>query len=153
MPAFADVRQEMLAYFQKKETLPPEALLEKLRADGPGGAEKFMALGAWVEGELAGFAVFSPVYAIDVGTEDVFLSDFFVRQAYRRSGIGKNLMAALARLCLERGWPRIDWHVYRLDFDARTFYDMLNPDSFKLDHLSYRVEGDEIAALAAKGEA
>jgi len=143
----------MLAFFNKADEVSADVLLEKLRADGPGGAERLKVLGAWLEGELAGFAAFGTVYALDVRAESVFLSDFFVRQPYRRKGIGRNLMARLAGICVEEGWQRIEWHVDRLDFDARTFYDMLNPDSFKLDRLSYRIEGAEIAALAAKADA
>ncbi len=137
----------MLAYFNKAETLSPDEALERLRADGPGGAGRFMALGAWREGVLAGYAAFSTVYAFDTGAGAVCLSDCYVRQPYRRQGIGRNLMAALARLCVERGWGRIEWHVDRLDFDARTFFDMLNPDGFKLDRLSYLIEGEELSYL------
>ena len=89
--------------------------------------------------------------AADGPGNGAFIRDVFVLEAYRRSGIGRNMMAAFAKLCLDRGWRRVDWHADRLDFDARTFYDMLCTDSFKLDRLSYRIEGDEIAVLAGKG--
>lgn len=148
---FTDLCAAMAAFHGVPEPLPREEWKQKLAADGPGGAGFFEAICAFDDGKMIGFLVFNPVYETVFPGNGAFIRDVFVLEAYRRNGIGRNMMATFAGLCLERGWRRIDWHADRLDFDARTFYDMLSPDSFKLDRLSYRIEGDEIAVLAGKG--
>ena len=130
--------------------MPEDAWAEVLAADGPGGACQFEAVCAFDDENMIGFLMFSPVYEALFPGNGAFIRDVFVKESHRRSGVGRNLMAVFAELCLERGWRRADWHADRLDFDARTFYDMLCTDSFKLDRLSYRIEGEELTALAAK---
>lgn len=117
--------------------------------DGAKGAGLFEVLGAF-EGECpVGFLMFSQVFSLKHAAPAAVLSDLFVSSDKRRMGIGRALMKTLAALCIERGWKRIDWHVERFDFDARTFYDMLCDESFKLDMLSYRIELNEIETLAS----
>ena len=150
VPAFTELCAEMAAFHGAPEPMPRDQWSEKLAADGPGGAGRYEAVCAFDGGKMIGFLLFSPVYEALFPGNGAFIRDVFVLEDYRRSGVGRNMMAAFARLCLERGWRRADWHADRLDFDARTFYDMLCTDSFKLDRLSYRIEGEEIATLAAK---
>ncbi len=149
---FTDLCAEMAGFHGIAEPLPRDQWMERLAADGPGGAGDFDAVCAFDGARMIGFLVFSPVYETLFPGNGAFIRDVFVLEEYRRNGIGRNMMAAFAKLCLERGWQRVDWHAARLDFDARTFYDMLCTDSFKLDRLSYRIEGDEIATLAAKAD-
>lgn len=152
IPAFTELCAEMAAFHGLPEPLPRGEWAERLAADGPGGAEMFEAICAFDGPRMVGFLVFSPVYETLFPGNGAFIRDVFVLADYRRKGVGRNMMAAFARLCLERGWRRADWHAARLDFDARTFYDMLCTDSFKLDRLSYRIEGDELETLAAKAD-
>ena len=54
----------------------------------------------------------------------MFLEDLYVAEAARGHRVGRRLMARLAKLALERGWARIDFHV--LDWNpARGFYQKL----------------------------
>ncbi len=142
----------MAAFHGRPEPLPREEWAARLAEDGPGGAQKFEAVCAFDGDQMVGCLIFSPIYETLFPGNGAFIRDVFVLEEYRRRGIGRNMMAAFAKLCLERDWRRADWHADRLDFDARTFYDMLCTDSFKLDRLSYRIEGDEIATLAAKAD-
>ncbi len=122
----------------------------RLAEDGPGGACHYDAVCAFDGTEMIGFLMFSPVYEACFPGNGAFVRDVFITASYRRQGVGRNLMAHFAALCVARDWRRVDWHAARLDFDARTFYDMLCTGSFKLDRLSYRIEGEEIATLATK---
>lgn len=151
MHAAAPLVAEMLAFYETPTPLGEADFAEKLESDGPAGAGHFRCLLAESEGETVGLAMYSLVYEAGVAAPCVFLRDIFVTERARRAGIGRRLMVELARAAQAEGWPRIDWHADRLDFDARTFYDLLCPDSFKINRLSYRIEGQEIAALAAKG--
>lgn len=152
IPAFTELCAGMAAFHDVAIPMKADLWAEKLAADGPGGACQFEAVCAFSADRMIGFLMFSPVYEALFPGNGAFIRDVFVLESHRRSGVGRNLMATFARLCLERGWRRADWHADRLDFDARTFYDMLCTDSFKLDRLSYRIEGDELATLAAKGD-
>lgn len=143
---------EMLTFYGTPLPAEAEAFAAALEADGPAGRRAYACLIAEAEdGSPLGFAMYSPVYEAGFLGDGVFLRDLYVVEAARGRGVGKALMAALARDCLENGMRRIDWHADRLDLDARTFYEMIAPDSFKLNRLSYRIEGGEIANLAAKG--
>ncbi len=86
------------------------------------GAERhFEALIAELDGEPAGMALFHTRFSTWLGQPTLFLEDLYVREAARRHGVGRRLMARLAALALERGWGRIDFHV--LDWNpARGFY-------------------------------
>lgn len=148
MPAFAVLSAEMLAFHATPLPMPVEDLTNKLISDGPGGDEKFAVIGAFHDSDLVAFVQYSTVYETAYAEDCVFVRDLFVRQEFRRMGLGRSLMIRLATVCEERGWRRIDWHADRLDFDARTFYDMVCPDSFKLDRLSYRIENEQIKNLA-----
>ncbi len=155
LPALIAPLREMRAFYDKEPPADDAAWLARLQADGPGGGDAFEVLaavepaGAKDAPEIAAFLSFSPVYDLSRPGRYALIRDLFVTEARRRGGLGRALMAALAQLCLERDWSRIDWRAERLDFDARTFYDTLCPESFKLDRLSYQIQGDEIARLAA----
>lgn len=143
---------EMLAHEKVMPPLSSYVFAETLEQDGPADRGAFDCLIARdAAGVFVGFAMYSTVYDAGLAGNGVFLRDLFVTAAMRGQGVGKALMIALAQECVAREIRRIDWHVARLDLDARTFYEMVAPDSFKLNRLSYLVEEDEIAQLAAKG--
>ncbi len=67
--------------------------------------------------------------------------------AARASGAGHALLAALARVAHDRGWPRLDLSV--LDWNpARAFYEA-HGMAHQAEWLPYRMEADAIASLAA----
>lgn len=153
MAALAPLMAEMLTYHKSPIPLAPEAFAERLETDGPAGRGAYDCLIARADDDDGplGFAMFSTVYEASFVGDGVFLRDIYVTAAARGLGIGRALMVALARECQERGWKRIDWHAERLDLDARTFYELVAPDSFRLNRLSYRVDRDQIDALLALG--
>ena len=50
-----------------------------------------------VDGEAAGFALFFHNFSTFLGKRGLYLEDLFVRTAFRGSGLGRHLMASLAR--------------------------------------------------------
>lgn len=46
----------------------------------------------------------------------IYLEDLYVQPAHRGSGLGRALLAALARECVDRGYARLEWSV--LDWNA-----------------------------------
>lgn len=155
LPALIAPLREMAAHVGNAPPANEQAWLAELQERGPGGAGAFEVLAAVEPAgledrpEIVAFLSFSSAYELTRPGPFALVGDVFVNEGRRRSGLGTALMAALATVCSERGWSRIDWGAARLDFDARTFYDTLCPESFKLDRLSYQIQGDEIARLAA----
>jgi GNAT superfamily N-acetyltransferase len=108
----------------------PEAVVAteaQLKEHGFGPQTRFEALIAELDGAPVGMALFHPRFSTWTGTPTVYLEDLVVREAARGRGVGRRLLARLARIALERGWARIDFQV--LDWNpARGFYHKLGFD-------------------------
>jgi GNAT superfamily N-acetyltransferase len=102
----------------------PDAVVateEDLRRHGFGPEPRFEALIAEIDGEPAGFALFYPDFSTWRGRPGLFLEDLFVREAARRRGVGRRLLARLAAIAVARGWPQLHFNV--LDWNpAQDFY-------------------------------
>ncbi|GMU40185.1 MAG: putative acetyltransferase [Chloroflexota bacterium] len=115
--------------------------------DGFGPRPLFEALIAEQGGAPVGFALFFPHYSTWEGRPGLYVEDLFVVPEARASGAGHALLAALARIAHDRGWPRLDLSV--LDWNpARAFYEA-HGMAHQAEWLPYRMEADTIASLAA----
>ena len=121
----------------------PERLREQLLESPP----PFECLLAEVDGEARGFALFFQNYSTWHGRPGVYLEDLFVPQEHRGSGIGKRLLAELARLVLERGGKRLEWVVLDWNQPAIEFYEALGA-GVRRDWYPCRLEGDALRSLA-----
>ena len=54
------------------------------------------ALIAELDGEPAGYALYFPTFSTFLAIQGVWLEDLFVRPAYRKRGVGRALLAAVA---------------------------------------------------------
>lgn len=89
--------------------------------DGFGASPKFRAVIAEWNGECAGYALFFPVYSTWQGRSAIFLEDLFVREPFRGKGIGKKLLAYVAKEAQEQNcygvrWEVLDWNQLAVDF-------------------------------------
>src|ERR1700745_786869 len=66
---------------------------------------------AEVDSQRVGFALFFHNYSTFLGKPGIYLEDLFVRPEARGLGVGKRLLAWLARTTIERGCARLDWAV------------------------------------------
>src|SRR3954463_11917869 len=69
--------------------------------DGFGPARKFRALIAEFEGQAAGYALFFDFYSSFQGHAGLFLDDIFVRELFRKKGVGRALLSHVARIAVE----------------------------------------------------
>ena len=69
-----------------------------------------------------GYALFFQTFSSFVGKPGLYLEDLFVRPAARGRGIGKRLLAYLARTALERGCARLEWAVLDWNEPSIGFY-------------------------------
>ena len=65
-------------------------------------------------------------------------------------GVGRALLARLARECAERGWPRMEWMVLDWNQPAIDFYRSLGA-SLAEDWRLCRLDGQALQALANGG--
>ncbi len=101
--------------------------------------------------EPAGFAVWFLNFSTFRGRHGIYVEDIFVRPAWRGRGIGKALMAQLARRCVERGYARCEWAVLDWNAPSIAFYKSIGAqvlDEWKICRLS-----GEALARFAQGEA
>src|SRR6186997_797510 len=63
------------------------------------------------KGTPAGFALFFFSFSTFVGRPGLYLEDLFVRPEFRKQGLGRRLLAHLARVAVDRGCGRMEWSV------------------------------------------
>ncbi|HET7459958.1 MAG TPA: GNAT family N-acetyltransferase [Longimicrobium sp.] len=101
-------------------------------------------------GEPAGFALFFHNYSTFLGRPGIYLEDLFVLPELRGRGIGRALLAHLARLAVERGCGRLEWWVLDWNEDAIRFYRGLGAEPMD-DWTVFRVAGEALERLAGQG--
>ncbi|MDT5035274.1 MAG: hypothetical protein QOE03_459 [Micromonosporaceae bacterium] len=82
------------------------------------------------------------------GVHGVYLEDLYVRPAARGGGVGRALLAALAGVCAQRGYERLDWWVLNWN-PAREFYHAIGAAAMD-EWVPYRLTGPALNALAAQ---
>jgi GNAT superfamily N-acetyltransferase len=93
-----------------------------------------------------GFALFFHNFSTFIGKPGIYLEDLFVRPAGRGQGIGKRLLAWLARTALERGCARLDWSVLDWNEPSIGFYRGLGAVALD-DWITMRVSGAALERL------
>ncbi len=76
---------------------------------------------------------------------------FFVRSSERGQGVGKPLMAWIARYAVNNGCCRIDWPVQASNDNGISFYESLGAKRVA-ERLSYRLSGSSLLQLAGAGD-
>jgi GNAT superfamily N-acetyltransferase len=121
----------------------PEGIRESLFGPRP-EAEVIIAS---ADGRPAGFALFFHNYSTFLGRRGLYLEDLFVKPAFRGRGIGKRLLAELARIAVDRGCGRFEWTVLDWNEPAIGFYKSLGAQSMDAWKIM-RVTGDALTRLA-----
>ena len=104
-----------------------------------------------VDGQPAGFALFFHNFSTFLGRRGLYLEDLFVRPQFRGAGLGKHLMATLARLAVQRGCGRFEWSVLDWNTPSIGFYRSIG--AVGMDEWTVqRLQGDALHALAARDE-
>ncbi|MFL5581070.1 MAG: GNAT family N-acetyltransferase [Gemmatimonadaceae bacterium] len=107
---------------------------------------------AWAGEEAAGFALFFHNYSTFLAQRGLYLEDLFVRPAWRGRGVGRALLAHLARVAVERGCGRFEWWVLDWNADAIRVYERLGARPMS-DWTVYRLTGEPLERLAAEAGA
>lgn len=106
----------------------PDAVLATeadLLRDGWGPTPRFTAVIADHNGIPAGFALYFTSYSTWRGHHGIRLEDIYVTPHLRRQGIGKALLAHLARIAVDQGCPRLEWDVLEWNAPAIAVYEAI----------------------------
>ncbi len=97
--------------------------------------------------QAAGLALFFHNYSTFLTKPGIYLEDLFVVPEYRRRGVGKALIAYLAKLVVERDCGRLEWSVLEWNVNAIAFYEKIGATVLP-DWRTCRVTGSNLQELA-----
>lgn len=135
-----------LAEFER-EPHAVKATVDDIRREGWGADPVFEALMAELDGVPVGFALTFRNYSTWEGRAGLFVEDLYVQPHARKFGVGRKLLAAVARRAVERGCKRVDLNVLNWN-PARGFYDRIGFKQME-EWLPYRLTGEDLIRLAA----
>lgn len=105
---------------------------------------------ATVAGEPVGFALFFHSYSTFLAQRGIHLEDLFVSSAARGHGVGRALVAALARIAIERDCGRLEWVVLDWNDLAISFYRNIGATPILDEWTTFRMTGDPLRLLASE---
>ncbi len=103
---------------------------------------------AEADGEVVGFVLWFINYSTWTGRHGIYLEDLYVTPEQRGHGHGRALLAELARICVQRGYRRLEWWVLDWNAPARGFYASLGATAMD-EWTVHRLTGPALAALAS----
>jgi GNAT superfamily N-acetyltransferase len=148
VPVIHRLIRELAAY----EKAPDEAratrgqLTEALFGEHP-AAHAHVAEEA--DGQIVGFALWFLNFSTWRGVHGIYLEDLYVRPEARGGGHGRALLTELARICVTRGYGRLEWSVLDWNRPAIGFYETLGArpqDGWTV----YRLTDEALAALGGQ---
>lgn len=104
------------------------------------------------ESEPVGFALWFLNFSTWTGTHGVYLEDLYVRPAARGAGHGRQLLSALAGICVERGYERFEWWVLDWNDPSIGFYRSLGAEPME-EWTVFRMSGEPLRKLADRNTA
>lgn len=116
-----------------------EASEERLRVALFGARPCAEALLAEWDGKPAGFALYFHNFSTFLAKPGLYLEDLFVLPELRGHGIGRALLAELARIALQRGCGRMEWAVLDWNEPALRFYRSIGArvlDDWKIERMT-----------------
>jgi len=146
VPTLVELIRDLAAY--EKLLHEVEADADALHAHLFGAHPLIEVIMAEWEGATAGFALFFHNYSTFLTKPGIYLEDLYVKPDLRGHGIGKALLAELARLAVSRGCGRLEWSVLDWNAPAIGFYERLG--ARPMDQWTvYRLSGDNLESLAS----
>ena len=102
---------------------------------------------AFASGEPVGIANWFYSYATFATARKIYLADLFVKPSQRGKGLGKALLAHLARRALSEGVAQLEWEVLDWNKPSIDFYESIGA-RLASEWLIYRLGGEQREKLA-----
>lgn len=130
--ATADDAAQATAYVKKladfmKVSKTTTVTEEKMKALLESGAGK--AVFGMVQGEIAAFLYYYETAPALLGERGIYIDVLYVEEAYRKSGVGRQMMSYMAQLAMENGYKRLEWACLDWNEPALDFYEKLGADT------------------------
>lgn len=136
--AIARLLDELDRFYGGTQSEPPGAQIEQINDALFGPTPAGAVLLAWDDDKLAGLASYSFLWPAAGLTRSLFLKELYVAEAYRRTGVGRQLMEALDAVARANRCSRVEWQTDAPNTDAQRFYEELGfpSDSSKIFYRS-----------------
>ena len=134
----------------RHEGLPQRFTPAIIRRDAFGRRRRIRVVVAEVGGRIVGYAATVDGYNTDLAAPEVFMLDLFVLARWRGHGVGRALVARVARDTVRRRLGSLQWGVRASNARARRFYRGLGARLGKGIGTAL-LAGRALAALAASG--
>lgn len=145
VPDILRLIRELAAYEREPDAVETtEALLQTWLFESDPVASVLVAEAA---DRVVGIALWFRTYSTWTGVPGIYLEDLYVEPGQRGSGLGKALLASLARIAVDRGYRRVEWAVLDWNTPSIEFYEALGARPMA-DWTTYRLTGDALGALA-----
>jgi GNAT superfamily N-acetyltransferase len=146
LPLILSFIRELAAYEKLEGEV--KATVADLRETLFGAGRVAHALVARADGEPAGFALYFFNVSTFVGRRGLYLEDLYVRPQFRHRGLGRQLLARLARIAIEERCGRMEWAVLDWNEQALRVYRAIGAQPMS-EWTIQRLTGPALDALAA----
>ena len=100
-----------------------------------------------VDGNVAGYALYFFTFSSFIGRAGIWLEDLYVRPAFRRQGLGRAMIEAVAHIGAERNCGRFEWTALNWNKNALDFYRKLGAQMMD-DWVLVRMNSEGLHRLA-----
>ena len=150
VPSIVSLIKELAEYERlSHEVVATEA---DLKAALFGEIPRARALLARAGAEPVGLALYFYNFSTFLGRTGLYLEDLFVRPAWRRQGVGRGLLVALADVAVRDGCGRVEWSVLDWNEPAIRFYRSIGARPMD-EWTVYRLTGDALSRFASGNRA
>lgn len=105
------------------------------------------AVVAELDGQPVGFALFFRTFSTWLCRPGLWLEDLYVSPDQRGAGVGRALLAHVAKRAVDRGYGRVEWSVLNWNTPALTFYAGLGAEPMD-EWQVHRLEGESLERVA-----
>lgn len=147
MPAILNLIRALAEYERLGDQV--EANAARILRHGFGRRPYFETLICHRGNQLVGFALYVFTYSTFLARPTLYLEDLFVVPGERGHGSGRALLAALARIAIQKGCGRMEWAVLDWNTPAIKFYERLGVELRK-EWILTRLTGAPLRRLAGR---
>lgn len=104
---------------------------------------------AELDGDVVAMAIWFLNFSTWDGVHGIHLEDLYVDPDHRGHGLGRALLRQLARVCVDRGYTRLQWQVLDWNAPSIAFYESLGAVDLS-DWRTHRLAGEALAVLGAE---
>jgi GNAT superfamily N-acetyltransferase len=101
------------------------------------------------DGAPVGYAIWFKTFSTFLAAPGIYLEDVYVQPASRRRGLGNEALQYLARLCVDRGYGRLEWSVLNWNAPSIAFYESRGAVPLS-EWTMMRLTGDALGKLASR---